>query len=63
MATIKIELELVGTPSEVNAQKKILESLVKLPADDRDRLFQIIQSPKALKALKDKWIMLKMMFK
>ena len=47
-------------------EKKQLETLfgklAKVPTEDRNRLAQIIDSPKALKGLKDKWLFLKTMF-
>lgn len=44
-------------------KKEFMKKIGRLPMDDIERLEQIIESPKALKALKDKWLMLKAMFR
>lgn len=62
MARETITIELEGTPSEIKAQKKALETIAKLPVDDRIRLLEIAENPKALDSLSTNWEMLKRMF-
>ncbi|WP_330121487.1 hypothetical protein [Flavobacterium rakeshii] len=52
-----------GNPFDLKKKKEILEKLSRLPMDDQERIEQIVTNDKALKALKSKWAMLKMMFK
>lgn len=59
--TITIEVEPKSAADKSNLEKT-LKKLADLPFDDRDRIAQIINNNKALKALGDKWTMLKMMF-
>lgn len=47
------------TPFRHTEKAKMLQQFANLPADDQDRLTQLITNPKALKMLKDKWLMLK----
>lgn len=51
-----------GNVFDLKKKKEILHAFARLPMDDQERLEQLIKSPKALKALKDKWPMLKLMF-
>ena len=49
------------TPFRHSEKAKMLQQFSNLSADDQDRLTQIITNPKALKMLKDKWSMLKLL--
>ena len=54
----------IGGSSPFDLKKKIqlLEKLSRLSFEDQDRIFQIIDNPKALKSLQDNWSLLKSMF-
>lgn len=72
----KTEIVLEGSPFEIAAQKTALQAVAKMPKDqrdaiaafakleagDRDRIAQIIRNPKAVKAIRDNWLMLKLKF-
>ncbi|QEE49644.1 hypothetical protein FUA48_08620 [Flavobacterium alkalisoli] len=59
--TITFQIK-AGNPFDLKKKKENLEAFARLEMDDQERIEQIIKSPKALKALKDKWLMLKAMF-
>lgn len=52
----------VKSAADKSSLEKTIQQLAALPFEDRDRIAQIINNKKALKALADKWTMLKMMF-
>ena len=54
----------ISTTNELQKADKAkkLQAFANLPDDDQERLNQLIANPKALKALKDKWAVAKMMF-
>lgn len=47
---------------EEQSRQEKLQTIAQLPSDDLDRLSQIAGNPKALSALKSKWLFLKTMF-
>lgn len=49
-------------PIDQQATERKLNVIANLPAEDLNRIAQIADNPKALKTLKEKWTMLKMMF-
>lgn len=57
--TIKIKAD---TPYRLKDKVTALETISRLDAEDMDRIVQICENKKALKALKEKWNMLKIMF-
>jgi hypothetical protein len=63
MATISVTIELNGTPLENDVQKRALQTFATLPTDDRGRISELIQNPKALSGLKKNWLLLKTMFR
>jgi hypothetical protein len=62
MPKIAIQIELDGTPLENDKQSRALQNFAKLPAEDRNRICEIINNPKALTGLKKNWLLLKTMF-
>ncbi len=48
--------------SRAKDKEKVLTAISDLPQADQQRIIAICENPKALKALADKWAMLKLMF-
>lgn len=64
MAKVNINIEVeVKNPLDQRSVENALQKLASLSFEDRQRITEILTSPKALKALADKWTMLKLMFK
>lgn len=57
--TIKVDAD---TPVSLKNKENLLLKISNLATDDQQRILSICDNPKALKALKDKWFMLKTMF-
>jgi hypothetical protein len=65
MATKIIEVKIkvdADTPVSLKSKENLLLKISNLPADDQQRILSICDNPKALQALKDKWLFLKTMF-
>lgn len=62
MASLTVTITLLGSPIEIDKNKRALEQFAKLPIDDQNRLSEIIKNQKALSSLKKNWLMLKAMF-
>lgn len=58
---ISVEVD-VKSPADKKNIEETLKKLGSLPFEDRHRISQIINNSKALKALADKWAVLKIMF-
>lgn len=59
--TITIEVD-VKNPIEKSEVTSALKAFAALNFDERNRISQIVQSPKALKAIKENWTFLKLKF-
>ena len=62
MAKQLVQIEIYGTPIEIQTIKTALQKLADLPKEDCARVCEVIKNPKALAGLKKHWTMLKMMF-
>jgi len=58
---VKIKVD-ADTPVSLKAKENLLLKISNLPQDDQQRILAICDNPKALKSLKDKWLLLKSMF-
>jgi len=61
LQTISVMVD-VKSHSDKKNMEDTLTKLASLPYEDRSRISQIINNNKALKALENKWTILKMMF-
>jgi hypothetical protein len=61
LQTISVTVD-VKSQSDKKNMEDTLTKLASLPYEDRSRISQIINNNKALKALENKWTILKMMF-
>jgi hypothetical protein len=50
------------SPFSLKSKVELFEKISRLDREDQERILEICNSQKALKSLKDKWAMLKMMF-
>ena len=60
--TTNITVPISGNAIQDAHTKKTLLAFANLPADDQDRISQLITNPKALKSLKSNWAAAKLMF-
>lgn len=57
--TLKIKAD---SPFSLKTKVELFENISRLEQEDQERILEICNSNKALKTLKEKWSMLKMMF-